>query len=56
MKQYDITVTVRVTVSDEDPQFEAMYIGNQLAEMSLKYKSIGADQILEVTAKEADNV
>lgn len=56
MKQFDITVTVRVTVSDEDPQFEAMYIGNQLAEMSLKYKSIGADKIIEVIAKECENV
>lgn len=52
MKQFDITVTVRVTVSDADPQFEAMYIGNQFAEMALKYKSIGADEIVEVKAEE----
>ena len=56
MKQFDITVTVRVTVSDSAPELEAMYIGNQLAEMSLKYKSIGADKIIEVTAKECEDV
>lgn len=56
MKQFDITVTVRVTVSDADPEFEALFIGNQFAEMSLKYKSIGADKIIEVIAKEVANV
>ena len=56
MKQFDITVTVRATVSDSDPEFEAMWIGNKLAEMALKYKSIGADEILEVTVKETENV
>ena len=59
MKQFDITVKIRVTVLEGDSLIqyqEACVIGNQYAEMALKYKSIGADEILEVTAKETDNV
>ena len=59
MKQFDITVTVRVTVPSTilEEQYEDAYmIGNQYAEMATRYKSIGADKIVEVIVKETENV
>ena len=59
MKQFDITVTIRVTIPDADSQAqydEAMIIAQHYADMATKYKSVGADEIVEVTAKEAENV
>lgn len=56
MKQFDITVTIRVTVPDADPQAqydEAMIIANSYAEMAIRYRSVGADEIVEVKAEEA---
>lgn len=55
MKQFDITVKIRVTVPDADPQAqydEAMIIARHYADMATKYKSVSADEILEVKAKE----
>lgn len=59
MKQFDLTVKIRVTIPDADPRAqydEAMIIAQHYADMALKYKSISADEIVEVTAKEAENV
>ena len=59
MKQFDITVTIRVTIPDADSQSqydEAMIIAQHYADMATKYKSVGADEIVAVTAKEAENV
>lgn len=56
MKQYEITVKFLATVSDADPYAEALWVAQNLAEMAIKYKSVGADKIVEVTAKECENV
>lgn len=55
MKQYEITVKFLATVSDEDSYAEALWVAQTLAEMAIKYKSVGADKIVEVTAKEVEN-
>ena len=55
MKQYDITVKIRIDVSDADPAaqyHEALYVANHYAEMAMKYKSIGAVKIIEAKAEE----
>lgn len=57
MKQYEITVKILVSVPDGDPQDqyrEAMWVANYYAEKAIKYKSIGADKIVEVIAKEVE--
>jgi hypothetical protein len=51
MTQYDITVKIRVTVSEDGSMTEAEwadYIAQSYAEMALKYKSIGADRVIRV--------
>lgn len=51
MKQYDITVKIRVTVTEGGGMTEAEwadYIAKSYAEMALKYKSIGADEVVRV--------
>ena len=51
MTQYDITVKVRVTVSEGGGMTEAEwadYIARSYAEMAIKYKSIGADKVIRV--------
>jgi hypothetical protein len=51
MTQYDITVKIRVTVTEGGGMTEAEcadYIANSYAEMALKYKSIGADKVIRV--------
>jgi hypothetical protein len=51
MTQYDITVKIRVTVSEGGNMTEAEwadYIAQSYAEMALKYKSIGADKVIRV--------
>jgi hypothetical protein len=55
-KQYEITVRFLVTVSDADPTAEALRVAQTLAEMAIKYKSVGADKIVETSAKEMENV
>ena len=55
-KQYEITVKFLATVSDADPEAEALWVAQQLASMAIRYKSVGADKIVEVTAKECENV
>ncbi len=58
-KQFDLTVTIRVTVPDAilaDQYEEAFIIANSFAEMATRYKSIGADEIVEVTVKGTENV
>jgi hypothetical protein len=58
-KQYEITVKILVTIPDADSQSqydEAMIIARYYADMALKYKSVGADEVVEVTAKEAEHV
>jgi hypothetical protein len=55
MKQFEITVKIRVTVPDADSQAqydEAMIIAQHYADMAMKYKSVGADEIVEVKAEE----
>lgn len=59
MKQFDITVTIRVTVEADFSMNEEQWAGKiagDYANMALKYSSIGADDILEVNVKEAENV
>jgi hypothetical protein len=59
MKQYELTVKILVTVDDIDSEreyCEALFIAQQFAEMSMRYKSIGADKIIEIAAKECENV
>jgi hypothetical protein len=51
MAQFDITVKIRVTVEEGGGMTEAEwadYIAKSYAEMALKYKSIGADQVVSV--------
>ena len=51
MSQYDITVKIRVTVDNGGGMTEAEwadYIAKSYAEMALKYKSIGADEVIRV--------
>lgn len=55
MKQFDITVKIRIDVSDADPgvQYnEALFVANHYAEMAMKYKSVGAVKIIEAKAEE----
>jgi hypothetical protein len=54
-KQYEITVKILATVSDVDPEAEAMWVAQTLAEMAIKYKSVGADKIVSISAKEVYN-
>jgi hypothetical protein len=57
-KQFDLTVTIRVTVPDLDgiPPFEAAkIIADYYAGMAMKYKSVGADEIVNVSVKETEN-
>lgn len=53
--QFNITVRIRVTVPVGYQPYtayeEAMLIANLYADMAMKYKSIGADQILEISAE-----
>lgn len=54
MKQYEVTVKILVTVPDADTQAqyaEATIIAHHYADMALKYKSIGADEIVSVEAE-----
>ena len=56
MKQYDITVKIRVTVDASGAMTEAEwadYIAKSYAEMALKYKSIGADEVVRVDVEAA---
>ena len=52
VKQFEISVKVLVSINTDDENI--MEIANQYAEMALKYKSIGAEKVLEVSAKEFD--
>jgi len=55
MNQFDITVKIRIDVLDSDPgvQYnEALFVANHYAEMAMKYKSVGAVEIVEVKAEE----
>jgi hypothetical protein len=50
-KQYDISVTIRVSVpteSDITPDEWAELIAKDYSRMALQYKSIGADDVLRV--------
>jgi hypothetical protein len=52
--QYEITVKIQVSIDKGEHQFhhdEAMLIAQHYADMAIKYKSIGADKILEVKAE-----
>ncbi len=57
MKQYDITVTIRVTVPNDNSlgmnaaQW-AGKIGGEYANMALTYKSIGAEDVMSLDVKE----
>lgn len=55
MKQFDITVKIRVTVpteSDITPTEWAALIARDYSKMALQYKSIGADEVLRVDIEE----
>ena len=55
MKKYDITVKIRVTVDDGGGKTHtewANYIAESYAGMALKYKSIGADEVVRVDVEE----
>ncbi len=54
-KQYEITVKILVTVSDADPEAEAMWVAQTLAEMAIKYIGVGADKIVDISAREVYN-
>lgn len=57
MKQFDITIKIRVTVTEGGGMSEAEwanYIAQSYAEMALKYKSIGADEIVRVDVEETN--
>ena len=52
--QYEITVKIQVSIGKGEHQAqhdEAMMIAQYYADMAIKYKSIGADKILEVRAE-----
>lgn len=51
---YEITVKIQVSIGTGDHRAqhdEAMLIAQYYADMAIKYKSIGADKILEVKAE-----
>lgn len=57
MKQYEITVKILVSVPDDgslgmNADQWAGKIGAAYAEMALNYKSVGAEDILELTCTE----
>ena len=55
MKQFDITVKIRVTVEDGGGMTEAEWadhIAKSYAEIALKYKSIGADKVVRIDVEE----
>ena len=55
MKEFDITVKIRVTVSEGGGMTEAEwadYIAKEYAKMALTYKSIGADKVIRVDVEE----
>ena len=55
MRQYDITVKIRVTVEECGDMTEvewASHIAKSYAEMALHYSRIGADKILRVDVEE----
>jgi len=61
MKQFEISVKILVSVPDDNSlgmsaDQWAGKVAGEYAMMALKYKSIGADEILEYTVKETENV
>ena len=53
-KQFEITVKIRVTIPDADVQAkydEAMIIARHYSNMAMQYKSVSADEIVEVKAE-----
>ena len=55
MKQFNITVKIRVTTSESSGMTEtewANYIAKAYAEMAIKYKSIGADSVIAIDVEE----
>jgi hypothetical protein len=59
-KQYEITVKILVTVPDDNSlgmnaDQWAGKIAGDWANMALTYRNIGADEVVEVTAKECEN-
>jgi hypothetical protein len=61
MKQFEISVKILVTVPDDNSlgmsaNQWAGKIAGDWAKMALTHKSIGADEILEYTVKETENV
>lgn len=54
MKQYDITVSIRVSVPEGvclTPDEWAKFIAEEYAGMAVRYKSISADEILQIDIK-----
>lgn len=60
-KQFEITVKILVSVPDDgtlgmNADQWAGKIASDYAKMALNYANIGAEEILDVTVKEAENV
>ena len=60
-KQYEIIAKILVTVPDDNSlgmnaDQWAGKIAGDWAKMAITYKNIGADEVLELTAKECKNV
>ena len=60
MKQFEITVTILVSVPDDNSlgmnaDQWAAEIGSQYANLALTHKSIGAEDIQELTVRESTN-
>lgn len=56
MKQFDITVKIRITTAESAGMTEhewASYVAESYAKMALEYKSIGADEVIRVDVEEA---
>ena len=54
MTHYEITVKIRIDVNDADPGIqynEALFVANHYAEMAMKYKSVGAVEIVSAEAE-----
>ena len=61
MKQFDITVSIRVTVPDDNSlgmnaEQWADKIANDYAKMALNYSHIGADKVIDILTMEVENV
>ena len=52
LKRFEVSVKILISIDEE--MEDIADIANQYAEMALRYKSIGAEKVLEVSTKEFD--